>query len=97
MGGTVPSINPPNTAPGDAAPLDFRRDRGDATGAGGVCDLTCGDSTTVAGGVGTFCVGMFAGVWEWGETPDSSSVLVFVALRIVEVYPYQSLWALDQA
>lgn len=39
IGGTVPSISPPKTAPGDEAPFDLRNDRGDATGAGGVCDL----------------------------------------------------------
>jgi hypothetical protein len=55
----VPSIRPPNTAPGDAAPLDFRRVRGEATGAGGVCDFACGDSATGAGGVG--CVGTIEG------------------------------------
>ena len=36
MGGTVPSIKPPKTAPGDAAPLDLRTLRGEVTGAGGV-------------------------------------------------------------
>lgn len=48
----MPSIRPPNTGPGEAAPLDFRCVRGEATGAGGVCDLAWGDSATGAGGVG---------------------------------------------
>ena len=54
IGGTVPSINPPNIAPGEVAAFDFRTTRGDAV-AGGVCDFTCGDSTGGAdgGGVGT--------------------------------------------
>jgi hypothetical protein len=55
MGGTVPSINPPNTAAGEVAAFDFRVDRGEET-AGGVCvfAFTCGDSTAgTAGGVGT--------------------------------------------
>ena len=37
IGGTVPSIKPPNAAAGVTAPLDFRKALGDATGAGGVC------------------------------------------------------------
>jgi hypothetical protein len=65
----VPSIKPPKTAPGDAVPLDFRRVRGEATGAGGVCDLAWGDSATGAGGVS--CVGTVGGGWEWGEIPGS--------------------------
>lgn len=55
IGGTVPSIKPPNTADGDVAAFDFRVDRGEET-AGGVCDfaLAWGDSTAGgAGGVGT--------------------------------------------
>jgi hypothetical protein len=50
IGGTVPSINPPNTAPGEVAAFVLRTERGDET-AGGVCDLTCGDSATGTGGV----------------------------------------------
>lgn len=72
IGGTVPSINPPKTAPGDIEPFDLRRARGDAAGAGGVCVLVWGESGTGAGGVGTFCVGGAGGAWEWGETPVSS-------------------------
>lgn len=39
IGGTVPSIKPPKTAPGEEVLLGLRNDRGDTTGAGGVCDL----------------------------------------------------------
>lgn len=50
IGGTVPSINPPKTAPGEVTALALRTERGDDT-AGGVCDLTCGDSAAGTGGV----------------------------------------------
>lgn len=71
IGGTVPSISPPKTAPGEETPFDFRPDLGDATGAGGVCDFVWGDSETGAGGVGTCCVGALAGGWACGAMPGS--------------------------
>lgn len=54
IGGTVPSINPPKTAPGDTDAFGFRKDLGEAIGAGGVWELTFGDSTADAGDVGIF-------------------------------------------
>lgn len=57
MGGTVPSIRPPNAALSSAPWLGFfcllGSGRGEETPAGGVCALTCGDSGAGAGGVGT--------------------------------------------
>jgi hypothetical protein len=86
IGGTVPSINPPKTAPGEAALLGLRDVRGDVTGAGGVCDLVCGESGTGAGGVGTLGCGGGRGA-EWGDMPvsakDQSSMLLCAGRKVI--------------
>lgn len=74
IGGTVPSISPPKTAPGDGLLLPFRKERGDATGAGGVRVLVWGDSDAGAGGVGTVGAGGEGGGWACGEMPESTDV-----------------------
>ncbi len=72
----MPSIRPPNAPFNNGARLDFfvfpGPGRGDATRAGGVCALACGDSGGGTGGVGTGGVGAGAALGAFPVSIESA-------------------------